>query len=485
VQDAPLIPTKSGASRVLDVLLYEPWRDRSGQWRLPKNGEPRALERFHDLVGLVLEAIDRYRVDLAEHEADADRAERDLLVKDKHASPEAIEHARRTAAIDAAKKRLLLLVPGSFSENRRTEDRCNRITCYFADADDLTETEWAVTVDRLKASGVAWASYASPKDGIPKPEAPERHVRRRVIVATSRDVNGEEAEALQRALPVLLGFRVDQKATDRARGFYVGTVGEREPDTDGCTDGDLVIDVDSVLAQSTAAPKATAGSSTSAPPKTASKPTDTPPDRTDDDLVAAIEAAQTAEPAISGDGGHDRCFAAACWVAAWLGPDPDAIEWVLAEHYSPRCDPSWSAVELRHKAEDASKALRPMWRVERERRRRQRNHARGDAANGTDAASENDDDRGLGRPQSFTTEEQPIAYLCEGLRRAERRQDFAHRGRPRRRQWADREPSRRVLRAGAQSVRRASLRTYERAPARLRGRSPHHASPSAARARGR
>jgi hypothetical protein len=166
-------------------------------------------------------------------------------------------------------------------------------------------------------------------------------VRRRLAIATSRDMTGDEAEALQRAFPPLLGIRVDEKAMDRARGFYVGTVGERAPAVDDFSDRDLAIDVDAVLAlaPSEPAPKASAAPK-GGPAKASAAPKGGPaPTWTETDMWCAIEAAKNAAPAISGRGGDDAQYAAARAVAIEIGPHEDAIELVLREYYDPRCVP--------------------------------------------------------------------------------------------------------------------------------------------------
>jgi hypothetical protein len=57
-------------------------------------------------------------------------------------------------------------------------------------------------------------------------------------------------------------------------------------------------------------------------------------------------------PAISGQGGHDRTFAAACGLVKH-GVTPQEAFDLLRDHYNPRCQPPWSDKELWHKVEDA------------------------------------------------------------------------------------------------------------------------------------
>lgn len=60
-------------------------------------------------------------------------------------------------------------------------------------------------------------------------------------------------------------------------------------------------------------------------------------------------------PAISGDGGHDRCYAAAAALAHGFALPRDEALGLLASEYNPRCTPPWSASELEHKVDSAIK----------------------------------------------------------------------------------------------------------------------------------
>ena len=59
-------------------------------------------------------------------------------------------------------------------------------------------------------------------------------------------------------------------------------------------------------------------------------------------------------PAISGQGGHDRTMEAARVVVYGFDLGPEVGFQLLCQHYNPRCDPSWSEKELRHKCEEAA-----------------------------------------------------------------------------------------------------------------------------------
>lgn len=75
-----------------------------------------------------------------------------------------------------------------------------------------------------------------------------------------------------------------------------------------------------------------------------------------DDAVLRRAAAylDAMPPAISGQGGHNRTYAAATAMAHGFGLDAGAALTLLLERYNPRCDPPWSERDLRHKVEDAA-----------------------------------------------------------------------------------------------------------------------------------
>lgn len=63
------------------------------------------------------------------------------------------------------------------------------------------------------------------------------------------------------------------------------------------------------------------------------------------------------DPAISGSGGHDQCFAAARALAGWVQKGlPESIALSLLTDYNGTCQPPWNATELAHKWSEAKKA---------------------------------------------------------------------------------------------------------------------------------
>ncbi|HNQ90940.1 MAG TPA: primase C-terminal domain-containing protein [Verrucomicrobiota bacterium] len=59
-------------------------------------------------------------------------------------------------------------------------------------------------------------------------------------------------------------------------------------------------------------------------------------------------------PAVSGAGGHNATFRAACWLVRFGLSDAEAIE--LLREYNSRCSPPWTEAELRHKLQNAMAA---------------------------------------------------------------------------------------------------------------------------------
>ena len=64
----------------------------------------------------------------------------------------------------------------------------------------------------------------------------------------------------------------------------------------------------------------------------------------------------TLPPAISGQGGHDATFRAACIVWNGFGLDEATTYALLASEFNPRCQPEWSPGELMHKVRSAAAA---------------------------------------------------------------------------------------------------------------------------------
>ena len=61
------------------------------------------------------------------------------------------------------------------------------------------------------------------------------------------------------------------------------------------------------------------------------------------------------EPAVSGQGGHDKAFKAACKVGPGFDLSEEAALRLLRDQYNSRCDPEWTEKELRHKVAEAYK----------------------------------------------------------------------------------------------------------------------------------
>jgi len=128
--------------------------------------------------------------------------------------------------------------------------------------------------------------------------------------------------------------------------------GEPYDELDGepaVTDAAVLAEAVAALARSVLARRAARASSptTSEPVGAASLP---------DDQVERRAAAylDAMPPAISGQGGHGRTYAAATAMVHGFGLSPEAALDLLRGRYNPRCQPPWSEKELQHKVDDAA-----------------------------------------------------------------------------------------------------------------------------------
>ncbi len=101
--------------------------------------------------------------------------------------------------------------------------------------------------------------------------------------------------------------------------------------------------------------------------------------RPDGETRAAAYLAKC-DPAVSGQGGHDAAFKAACKVGPGFDLPAEVAFRLLWNDYNPRCDPAWSEKDLRHKVDEAYKVeTRRGWLRDAE---RPRNGASNGATNG-------------------------------------------------------------------------------------------------------
>ena len=71
------------------------------------------------------------------------------------------------------------------------------------------------------------------------------------------------------------------------------------------------------------------------------------------------------EPAVSGQGGHDKTFKVACSVGPGFDLPPDVAFALMRNAYNPRCEPPWSESELRHKVDESyRKEQKRGWLIE-------------------------------------------------------------------------------------------------------------------------
>lgn len=67
----------------------------------------------------------------------------------------------------------------------------------------------------------------------------------------------------------------------------------------------------------------------------------------------AIAYLNACQPAVSGQGGHDQTWKAACKIGPGFDLPEDTALRLIRDYYNPRCEPPWSEKELAHKVSDA------------------------------------------------------------------------------------------------------------------------------------
>jgi hypothetical protein len=176
----------------------------------------------------------------------------------------------------------------------------------------------------------------------------------RLVLPYSRPVTEDEQERIWKTLAKkLAGLRLvcDPACKDASRLWYIPA--RRDDSFRSVLENGAFLDVDSVLAEVV--------------------PTDTTepmPSVTDVgiDEVLSVADVSTSERlrrasaylrrlpgAVSGAGGHTATFKAAIALVKGFALSPDFAFTLLKDEYNPRCEPSWSDGELRHKIEEAAK----------------------------------------------------------------------------------------------------------------------------------
>ena len=334
-----MIPIAPGTARPIDVLLCTPWRDDNGAMRPSGKGEPITHPDFADLCADLLAALEECRVSLDGHETAADRAERTLRANAqiKHApepTPDAVQRTRRTAAIDATKGGLPLLVPAVCRDNRKRKANVERVTVFICDVDHATDAQWNAALERIDAAGLAWLAYGSPKDGLTPGE-----VRRRLVLSTSRDMSVAESERMQRAVPALLGLEADSATYDASRGFYVGAIEGADVYVAG-TDEGAALDVDAVLREfKEPEPSNQTSRSKYAGVRLDARAAQCPPGVAPE--THAVTLCREHIPAVEGEHGGTELLRLARDLVHGLALAPAIAAAVAWTHYNPRCEPPW------------------------------------------------------------------------------------------------------------------------------------------------
>jgi hypothetical protein len=224
--------------------------------------------------------------------------------------------------------------PAEFTDSRRSRDTVTRV--------------WALTLDH--DAGEALDAVAGRLDGLARfqhttrkhtPEAP----RCRVVVQLSRSVSPFEYEALWRRFAQFAG-EVDPAPKDPSRFWFLPGCPLGAEFVAQKFDG-LPLDVDHWLAK----PDPTA---------VVRAPSNWKPTKERASVVDRARRYIARMPeAVAGSGGHAATWDVALVLARGFDlSESDTFE-LLAQEYNPRCSPSWSEKELRHKAKQASQSRAP------------------------------------------------------------------------------------------------------------------------------
>lgn len=145
------------------------------------------------------------------------------------------------------------------------------------------------------------------------------------------------------------GHVVDPQCKDASHLWFFGA--RRNDDyATGMQDGEL-LDVDAILVAANIEDDISIEDSMFVGPTSSTPPVNVK-DRASKYLAKMPEA-------ISGSGGHVATFKAALVLVRGFGLGTDDALDLLQNEYNPRCQPSWSEKELRHKVEDAAKLHDP------------------------------------------------------------------------------------------------------------------------------
>jgi putative DNA primase/helicase len=242
--------------------------------------------------------------------------------------------------------------PGTFKGNRRNDESCERL---FAIGIDCEHKDKNCTDDPIRlgcpdklASSIRYAGFVHTTRNH-RAKAP----RSRGIVWLSRPVNAAEYHLLWARLADAVeaqGLRVDRSTHNESRLWYLPSIdAEGNPGRVVELDGDP-LDVDAMLSDIAEQDRSVANL-----PPTGSTPTREP--AAGDLYKRAIAYVDKIPGAVSGSGGHNQTFDAGRALVSFVQKGlPQSDAWSLLTKYNARCQPPWSAKELRHKWNQALKA---------------------------------------------------------------------------------------------------------------------------------
>lgn len=250
-----------------------------------------------------------------------------------------LRHALADAAPAASKDDLPLVCPATYADDRRGNERVERVYLLGLDIDDPTSDPPATMRAISEALGdvetYVYSTYSS------QPGA----YRLRALVPYDAPATGEQHRASWSLVARVLaraGVIVDRACSDPARGYYVWSIPPSGAYYSGHIDGEPW-----PAARAAEAEIARRAAEQHRPQLRVSQR---------GDLVSRARSyVARMPPAISGSRGHDTLWAVARVLVADYGlDDTDAMD--LLREYSARCQPPWSDRDLRHKMQSARTA---------------------------------------------------------------------------------------------------------------------------------
>jgi hypothetical protein len=311
--------------------------------------------------------------------------------------------APRGSPVGAQKEGLYAIAPHRLREPYRNEENAYEVTLAVIDVDRCDLDKLLQRIDELDIAAVV---YGSPSDD---ESAAERRVR--VISPVTRAILPEECKHVRYAFAEMLGIGPGvgvEGAQEAAKLFFIGKLHDAS-DRLWVEATGRSLDVDELATRPLAANWSSRGGDSFRGGESVSG----------DDAAyqRAVVIAQRMPASISHHGGDRAVFHCAREIATQLGEDAVAIEKVLTEVFNPRCIPPWDQAKLHHETCQAvEEQAKPESRLVRRREQSKAEaEARGDFYSPAEKEGAPDSDP-WDNPLRFDGEDDPLVYLCPGLK---------------------------------------------------------------------